>query len=374
VVVGGLLLATLLPSPDPPPLLAAGGGTFAGATGHADAREAEPVRQWSHLAVTYDGAAVVLFLDGEAVSRHPAAGDISSTADPLWIGGNHPYGEHFQGLIDEVRVYDRALSGQEVRAEMRTPLARATGPTARGLVGAWSFDRGSGSKAADASAASNAGTLIGATWAPRGRFGRALRFEGSEALVRVPAAPSLDLTEAMTLSAWVRPASPQEGWRTVLHRQTDAYFLMAGGAQGTPPASEDVRAGVLLAVAVCLCLALLAGRAGWLEASGAWWPPVALVIAGSAIDVSLTDSGTVIGPLLAASWYAFATRRRPVAVGMRAASVLLAALTVAAVADPSSYELARDGGGVARSAGLGLVLLVGGLLVAARSNVPQSAL
>jgi hypothetical protein len=48
-------------------------------------------------------------------------------------------------------------------------------------------------------------------------------------VVRVPASSSLDLSVAMTLAAWIRPADSQAGWRTVVHRQTDAYFLMAGG-------------------------------------------------------------------------------------------------------------------------------------------------
>jgi Concanavalin A-like lectin/glucanases superfamily len=360
-----LLLVALVPAPEPPALLAAGGGTFEGVTGHADAREAEPVRRWSHLAVTYDGTTVSLFVDGDEVSRRATTGRMLATARPLWIGGNHPYGEYFQGLIDEVRVYDRALSGDQVRAEMTTAIARATGPTARGLVGAWSFDRGSGRKAADASTDDNAGALIGPTWTPHGRFGRALRFDGSEALVRVPASPSLELTDAMTLSAWIRPAREQNGWRTVVHRQTDAYFLMAGGAQGAPPASDDARAVIVVVAAICLCLALVAGRAGWLEASGTWWPPVALFIAGSVVDASLTGRGTVLGSLLVAIWFAFTARRRAVAVGMSAVAVLLAAVTLAAVADPSSYALARDDGGVARSAALGLVLLAGGLLAAA---------
>jgi hypothetical protein len=33
----------------------------------------------------------------------------------------------------------------------------------------------------------------------------------------------------MTIAAWVRPRAEQPGWRTVVHRETDAYFLMAGG-------------------------------------------------------------------------------------------------------------------------------------------------
>jgi hypothetical protein len=365
VVLGALLLAGLGSAPDPSPLLAAGGGTFDGTTGHADARDGEPVRRWSHLAVTYDGAAVSLFVDGDEVSRRPTTGPILGTPSPLWIGGNQPYGEYFQGLIDEVRIYDRPLSGEEVRAEMATPIGDATGPTARGLVGAWSFDRGSGPIARDASAAGNAGTLIGPNWTPQGRFGRALRFDGSEAMVRVPASHSLDLTGAMTLSAWIRPSREQEGWLTVVHRQTDAYFLMAGGAEGPPPASADARAGIVVAIAICLCLALLAARAGWLTTIRAWGPPVALFIAGSVADVSLTSRGTVIGSLLVAIWFALTARRRAVAVGMSALALLLAAVTLTAVADLPSYELARDDGGVARSAALGLVLVTGGLLALA---------
>ena len=37
-------------------------------------------------------------------------GTIQATDNPLWIGGNNPYGEYFTGLIDEVRIYNRALT------------------------------------------------------------------------------------------------------------------------------------------------------------------------------------------------------------------------------------------------------------------------
>ena len=42
--------------------------------------------------------------------------------NPLWIGGNSPYGEYFQGLIDEVRVYNRALTQTEIQADMNAPV------------------------------------------------------------------------------------------------------------------------------------------------------------------------------------------------------------------------------------------------------------
>ena len=51
--------------------------------------------------------------------RSPAAprpAPIQTTDNPLWIGGNSPYGEYFQGLIDEVRVYNRALTQAEIQS------------------------------------------------------------------------------------------------------------------------------------------------------------------------------------------------------------------------------------------------------------------
>ena len=55
-------------------------------------------------------------------------GAIQTNSNPLWIGGNSPYGEYFQGLIDEVRVYNRALSQAEIQTDMNTPIGGGTPP------------------------------------------------------------------------------------------------------------------------------------------------------------------------------------------------------------------------------------------------------
>ena len=122
----------------------AGGGTFDGSNVHADARRAVPLNRWSHLALTYDGATLRLYVNGSQTSSRATTGTPKRTTDPLWIGGNQPYGEYFQGLIDQVRVYDRALSPREVRAVMTTPIGSALPSQAAGLVGAYALDRGSG--------------------------------------------------------------------------------------------------------------------------------------------------------------------------------------------------------------------------------------
>ena len=79
------------------------------------------------MALTYDGATLRLFVNGTQVATRATTGTIQTTDNPLWIGGNNPYGEYFAGLIDEVRVYNRALTQADIQADMNTAVV----PTAR---------------------------------------------------------------------------------------------------------------------------------------------------------------------------------------------------------------------------------------------------
>jgi len=94
------------------------GGTFNGSTSTFYAPSAIAVTTWTHLAMTYDGATARLYVNGAQVSSMSVSGALQSTTTPLRIGGNVPYGEFFQGLIDEVRVYNRALSAAEIQTDM----------------------------------------------------------------------------------------------------------------------------------------------------------------------------------------------------------------------------------------------------------------
>ena len=135
-VLGLLFLVPLVDTTTTTTLLPTGGGTFGGVTQHADGQEPDPVDQWSHLAVTYDGTEVRLYLNGRLVSSRATTGRVRETSDPLWIGGNDPYGEYFEGEIDDVRVYDRALDYSELRTEMSAPLGGAGAMPSSGLVAA----------------------------------------------------------------------------------------------------------------------------------------------------------------------------------------------------------------------------------------------
>ena len=149
---------------------------------------------------------------------------------PLRIGGNTEPRGYFQGRIDEVRVYRRALTPSEIRSDMNTPVAAA--PRSAELMAAYGFDEGGGLALTDRSGHGNMGQIVGATWTTGGRFGGALVFDGRRDVVVIPHSPSLDLTLAMTLEAWVYPTAAQTGWRAILQKEFDTYFLFASSRAG----------------------------------------------------------------------------------------------------------------------------------------------
>jgi len=70
-----------------------------------------------------------------------------------------------------------------------------------GLVAAYGFEEGTNGFTEDVSGNGNTGIISGATWTTAGRFGNALVFNGTNALVTINDAPSLRLTSGMTLEA-----------------------------------------------------------------------------------------------------------------------------------------------------------------------------
>jgi hypothetical protein len=77
---------------------------------------------WTYLALTYDGSKLTLYRNGSAVATAAASGAVPVSTGTLQIGASQ-YGEFFTGLIDEVRVYNRALNGTAIAAayEQATP-------------------------------------------------------------------------------------------------------------------------------------------------------------------------------------------------------------------------------------------------------------
>ena len=79
-----------------------------------------PLNAWSHLAGTYDGASLKLYVNGQLVRSQAVSGPIATSTGPLRIGGNSIWDQYFEGRIDEVRIYNRALSESEIQVDMNT--------------------------------------------------------------------------------------------------------------------------------------------------------------------------------------------------------------------------------------------------------------
>lgn len=282
-----------------------------------------PLNAWSHVAMTYDGAMMRLYINGHEAGRRALTGRIIASNRQLRIGGNEFWGEFFNGRIDEVRVYARALQSAEIARDMHTPIAHeglaptvsitspADGAVVSGtpvvtvsatdnlaissvqlqvngvdsgtaLAGApysfkvdaangtvvlravardvagnvamsapvtikiantpvadYRFNEGSGTTVLDASGHNNNGSMnSGVTRVSDATRGQVLSFNGSNGMVTIADANSLDLTTGITLEAWVRPTSV-DGWRTVILKEVSgglSYSLYANDDDADKPA------------------------------------------------------------------------------------------------------------------------------------------
>jgi hypothetical protein len=96
--------------------------------------------KWHHAAMTYDGQDLKVYLDGAAAaSTHVGKPRTIGTA-PLDIGRRQDGYSYFGGTIDEVRMYSRALTADEVRARYDAGGAPPAAEPARSLAAWWGFD------------------------------------------------------------------------------------------------------------------------------------------------------------------------------------------------------------------------------------------
>ena len=79
-----------------------------------------PLNTWTHLTGTYDGTTMRLYVNGVQVSSQAQTGPIQTSTAALTMGGDALHGQYFAGLIDEVRIYNRALSVAEIQSDMNT--------------------------------------------------------------------------------------------------------------------------------------------------------------------------------------------------------------------------------------------------------------
>ena len=165
-----------------------------------------PLNQWSHLACTYDRQTVRLYVNGVEVDSAAATQAIPTASTNLMIGKEDGFTDrNFDGLMDEVEIFSRALSDSEIQAIFDAGSAgkcRTCVPPPASMVSWWPGDEN-----ANDIQGNNNGTLQnGATFAA-GKVGQAFSFDGVNDFIEVPNSPALNPTNQITVDAWYKPVS-----------------------------------------------------------------------------------------------------------------------------------------------------------------------
>lgn len=205
--------------------------------------------QWYHVAAVIQGASnMQIYLngvdDGGAYSGSAGAMAYTTTTSKIGSGGNANY---FNGVIDDVRIYNRALSATEI------------GLLKNGPVSNWRLDESSGSTAIDSGTAGITGTLVNSPTVTTGWFSNALNFNGSTSYINMnnasmtgPLKPALPVT----ISGWIQMSGTTAGtifasdeWDTAKYAgcslQVIGTHLVCnyGDAGGAGPANRQSKTG-----------------------------------------------------------------------------------------------------------------------------------
>jgi hypothetical protein len=236
----------------------------------------DETNKWYHLAVVRDASSLSYraYIDGYLVNTTTEAtlADYNSASSSR-IGATSSSTNVFRGLIDEVKVYNSALSTDQIITEYNRGQSQtlgslgttSTGESSNaavvaycppgqstacvGPLGEWKFDENTGSTANDSSGNGNTGTLTDSNngsmgsnvWEP-GKFGSAIRFDGVNDQVSTNNGNSVKGLTAYTIEAWVKPSVLDGVRRTIFDEpvngssnsrikltiDTDNRFLFAG--------------------------------------------------------------------------------------------------------------------------------------------------
>ena len=165
---------------------------------------------WHQATFVVDASGGKLYVDGvlggsRAWSGSPGA---TTTTQQVTLGD---YDDNFPGSLDEVRIYNRALTTAEVQDLYQKTQSDTVGSSnkrdslALGLAGYWKLDDASGTTAIDSSTNGNNGTLTnGPTWGT-GQINGATTFDGSNDYINIPSVAAAQFgNTTFTFSGWIK--------------------------------------------------------------------------------------------------------------------------------------------------------------------------
>ncbi|MFA6552511.1 MAG: LamG domain-containing protein [Candidatus Paceibacterota bacterium] len=185
-----------------------------------------PRKKWQHLVAVYTGGStgtnIYLYLNGILVNSGTMTAVPQTSTLPSYIGGSAGSGTFLIGFIDDLRIYNRALSATEIKKlyNMGGATKMNTSDTeslTKGLLGYWTFDAnkinwGTGA-AADSGGGGHNGQMTGIATTSRiiGKIGQALNFNGTNNYITVPQSPATSFqlhAKPYSISAWIKDDTP----------------------------------------------------------------------------------------------------------------------------------------------------------------------
>jgi len=187
------------------------------------------LNKWTFVTMVFTSTASVSFyINGVNDSSLSFSRNLGTVTNRAQIGNNdNSSSKFFSGLLDDVRIYSRALSATEISQLYNLGSATHVNTTEvgpanlnSGLVGWWTFDGKdmSAGKALDRSGNGNTGTLTNiatSTFYTQGKVGQAFNFDGVDDSVNLGSPSSLNLSGAMTISAWIKASTVAVGAATI---------------------------------------------------------------------------------------------------------------------------------------------------------------
>ena len=182
-----------------------------------------------HIAASYDGATMRLYVDGVLVGSRASAKSLVDHSGPLRLGTHSSGSDAFTGSLDEVAVYERALSSAEVAAHVE-----AGGGSYRGAVlddspaSYWRFeDIAEAGAAIDETASGRTGTGCGQGTATGSLLATGSSHSAGFSSCGPPSAPGIGFGDTLdfagqapfTLEAWVRPRTLDGTARRIISKE-----------------------------------------------------------------------------------------------------------------------------------------------------------